>query len=150
MGHDPLFACPDNRAGAGGVRRCMSAFDRLLAPRSFVTLAFVAGLLSLAGCKAAQQAVINATPDTPEVRAKVTESARKSCVDSAKKDARLTPETEPKVEGYCSCYATKVIAKFKTSELASLGIHGIDSLTPEEKERVNTSIAECKAEAGLE
>ena len=107
--------------------------------------------LASVGCNGCNKIVDDAM-NTPENRQNVIAKTKASCVTAATKNVpagKQTPELQTEINSYCSCVSDRIMSTFPGSDMIKIAIRGIDSLEPEQKAKLETSIKECRTQSGL-
>jgi hypothetical protein len=117
--------------------------------RGWILAAATVFCFASVGCSGCNKMVDDAM-NTPENRQNVIAKTTASCVAAATKNApadKQTPDMQSKVNTYCSCVSNQFMATLPGSDMIKIAIHGIDSLQPDQKAKLESTIKACKAEA---
>lgn len=95
------------------------------------------------GCNRVKQAVAEQANNDPNLRAKAVESARTSCTQGAQTSFPQIANRDQIITEYCDCFATKGLNTFSNADLVSIGFSGLNSMTPEQKKKLEDAAKMC-------
>ena len=119
--------------------------------RLMVIAAGTALCFASVGCGGCNKMVDDAL-NTPENRQNMIAKTTASCVAAATKDTpagKQTPEVQSEINKYCGCVSDRIMSTFPGSDMIKIAIRGMDSLSPEQKAKLETVVKECRTESGF-